>query len=192
MDYRELTEPGYLYVLAHPSDPLLVKVGRTIQKPEARLAQHNNDYSKIAGQIVLDTGQEWVLIEVLEVPDPVHAETAFWSAAYWHPFRGKPKFEVVRMSDEALKKGLHAARKAGIRPPKSSKKRVRNRAGMIEQLVGTSLSMIGDYRGLVRKVEFECSNGHKFTASPGLVANMRYCPFCEGKWYPACKTEDSA
>ena len=188
LTYADLTEPGYLYVLAHPSDPLLVKVGRTIQKPEVRLAQHNSDFSKIAGQIVLDTGQEWILIEVIEVPDPVNAETVFWRTACWHPFRGRPKVEVVQMSDEELQKGLDAARKAGVRPPRQKRKTpVKNREWMNKQFEGTSLKMIGHYRGLVTKVEFECSHGHVFKASPGLVVNEKYCPFCEGPWYPAYK-----
>lgn len=58
---------------------------------------------------------------------------------------------------------------------------------MVGQLERTSLTMIGHYRGLQTQVEFECMGGHVFKASPGLVANMKYCPFCEGKWYPAYK-----
>ena len=37
-DYRA----GYLYVLAHPSDPDLYKIGVTVLRPEKRLAQHNS------------------------------------------------------------------------------------------------------------------------------------------------------
>ncbi len=181
-----MAEPGYLYVLRHPSDPLLVKVGRTVQTPERRLAQHNGDFSKVAGQIVKETGQKWRLEKVIEVPDASYAEAVFWEVAHPHPFRGK--IEVTRMADGMLKMGLLAAREAGVRPsPKPRTKPVRNRDWMIKQLEGTNLTMIGHYRGLLTGVEFECSNGHVFKASPGLVANMKYCPFCEGPWYTAYK-----
>jgi hypothetical protein len=175
-----MAEPGYLYVLAHPSDPQLVKVGRTVQKPEARLAQHNSDFSKIAGQIVLDTGQEWILIEVLEVPDPVHAEAAFWRAAYWHPFRGSPKVEVVCISDEALQAGLDAARKAGVRPkPKPQRDHVyAYNAWMKKRLVGRGIVLVGHVRSKFGKANFRCSNGHEWRTVPNEVAQGKGCPHC--------------
>ena len=175
-----MAEPGYLYVLAHPSDPQLVKVGRTVQKPEARLAQHNSDFSKIAGQIVLDTGQEWILIEVLEVPDPVHAEAAFWQAAFWHPFRGRPKVEVVCMSDEALQAGLDAARKAGVRPkPKPQPDHVHAyNAWMKKRLVGRGIVLVGHVRSKFGKANFRCSNGHEWRTVPNEVAEGKGCPHC--------------
>jgi hypothetical protein len=37
---------GYLYVLAHPSDPDLYKIGVTILHPEKRLAQHNYNFEE--------------------------------------------------------------------------------------------------------------------------------------------------
>ena len=50
---------GYLYVLVHPSDPDLYKIGQTTCRPAERLAQHNSDYKKYVGQIVKETGQKW-------------------------------------------------------------------------------------------------------------------------------------
>lgn len=175
-----MSEPGYLYVLAHPSDPQLVKVGRTVQKPEARLAQHNSDFSKIAGQIVLDTGQEWISIEVLEVPDPVRAEAAFWQAASWHPFRGRPKVEVVCMSDEALQAGLDAARKAGVRPkPKPQLDYVyAYNAWMKKRLVGRGIVLVGHVRSKFGRANFRCSNGHEWRTVPNEVAEGKGCPHC--------------
>ena len=38
----EAMKSGYLYVLVHPSDPDLYKIGVTILRPEKRLAQHNS------------------------------------------------------------------------------------------------------------------------------------------------------
>src|SRR6266446_3633015 len=60
---------GYLYVLVHPSDPDLYKIGVTILHPEKRLAQHNRQHEEYAGQIVKVTGQKWELKTYLAVPD---------------------------------------------------------------------------------------------------------------------------
>ncbi|WP_436037029.1 GIY-YIG nuclease family protein [Variovorax paradoxus] len=38
-----MAKTGYLYVLVHPSDPDLYKVGVTILEPGERLAQHNQN-----------------------------------------------------------------------------------------------------------------------------------------------------
>ncbi|MBN2433827.1 MAG: GIY-YIG nuclease family protein [Spirochaetes bacterium] len=40
---------GYLYVLSHPSDPELYKVGQTTRHPEERLAEHNSSVIASAG-----------------------------------------------------------------------------------------------------------------------------------------------
>lgn len=81
---------GYLYVLVHPSDPDLYKIGVTILHPEKRLAQHNYHYEKHAGKIVKDTGRKWELKTYIAVPDPYWAEKAFWAATMVAdmPFRG--------------------------------------------------------------------------------------------------------
>jgi hypothetical protein len=64
---------GYLYVLAHPSDPYVYKIGVTIKKPEQRLAEHNTVYTELTGQIVKETGQKWELKQYIAVPDPYWA-----------------------------------------------------------------------------------------------------------------------
>ncbi len=71
---------GYLYVLVHPSDPDLYKIGVTILHPEKRLAQHNRHYEEYAGRIVKETSQKWELKTYIAVPDPYCAERAFWGA----------------------------------------------------------------------------------------------------------------
>src|SRR5690242_15187463 len=73
-DYRS----GYLYVLVHPSHPNLYKVGVTVLDPKKRLAQHNTQLDKAAGQMVRETGQKWELKTVIEVSDVYWAERAFW------------------------------------------------------------------------------------------------------------------
>ncbi len=170
---------GYLYVLVHPSDPDLYKVGQTTLHPEERLAQHNRNYKEYLGQIVKETGQKWELKTYIAVPDPYWAETTFWSATGIAdiPFRGG--IEVFPMNWETIQAGLDAAKKAGIRPPPKPRTRpIRNRGWMIKQLEGSGISMIGHYRGLQTGVEFQCENGHVFRQSPGRVAHDKSCPLC--------------
>ncbi len=167
---------GYLYVLVHPSDPRLYKIGVTTKPPEKRLTEHNCNYEEYAGQIVKETGQKWELKTYIAVPDPYWAEAAFWGATPFPdiPYRGG--IEVEKMEWELVQAGLDAAKKAGIRPPRI--KPVRNREWMINQLEGTGITMIGRYRGLVTGVEFQCQKGHVFKESSGLVANRKSCPCC--------------
>jgi len=108
-------KPGFLYVLIHPSDPRLYKIGQTTRHPEERLAEHNSQYDKYAGQVVKETGQKWELKTYIEVFDPYWAEKVFWQATPLAdiPFRGG--VEVVKMEWEWVKAGLEAAEKAGTR-----------------------------------------------------------------------------
>lgn len=55
---------GYLYVLVHPSDPDLYKIGVTVLHPEERLAQHNRDFEEYAGQIVKKTASVYSIAAV--------------------------------------------------------------------------------------------------------------------------------
>jgi len=57
-------KPGYIYVLTHPSNPDLYKIGVTILEPTKRLAQHNSDFTRAAGRVVNETGQKWELKEL--------------------------------------------------------------------------------------------------------------------------------
>lgn len=66
---RAPPRPGYLYVLTHQSDPELYKVGVTVLHPEVRMAQHNSQLGKPAGQVVQQTGQPCSLKTYVEVRD---------------------------------------------------------------------------------------------------------------------------
>lgn len=110
-------KPGYLHVLTHPSAPELYKVGVTILDPVKRLAQHNTQFDKAAGKIVQETGQKWAIAVVIEVPDPYHAEKAFWGATHWPNIPGTRGIEVLPMKWELVQKALDAAAKAGVRSP---------------------------------------------------------------------------
>jgi hypothetical protein len=170
-------KPGYIYVLVHPSDPDLYKIGRTTQRLERRIAQHNTDYAKEAGKIVKATGHKWELKEYIEVPDPVHAELVFWQAIGYGLVLFRDRVEIIRLDWKIVQDGLNAAKKAGVRPPPKPRL-VRNREWMLEQLEGTGITLIGHYGGLVRFAEFQCEAGHTFKESPGLVANFESCPLC--------------
>lgn len=170
---------GYLYVLVHPSDPKLIKVGITILKPEKRLAQHNRDDSELTGQIVKETGQKWILKECIAVVDPAWAESVFWGATPLVDIPFRQGIEVEKMEWKWVQQGLSAVKKAGIRPllkPRTTP--VRNREWMIKQLEGTGITMIGRYHGLVTTVEFQCAKGHVFKKSAGVVAYDKSCPMC--------------
>jgi hypothetical protein len=172
-------KPGYLYVLVHPSDPNLYKIGVTLLQPEKRLAQHNRDFEKYAGQIVNQTSQKWELKTYIAVPDPYWAEAIFWGATGLADMPGGVTIEVRKMEWKWVQAGLEAAKKAGARPPPRPRfGPVRNREWMINQLEGTGITMLGSYHGLVASTEFQCERGHVFKESPGVVANRKSCPCC--------------
>src|SRR5258706_8101662 len=108
---------GYLYVLVHPSDPDLYKVGQTTRLHQERLVEHNSNYSKHAGRIVKETGQKWELKTYIAVPDPNWAETVFWGATGLADIPFREGIEVARMEWKLVQAGLKAAKKAGVRPP---------------------------------------------------------------------------
>src|SRR5882762_6493360 len=140
---------GYLYVLVHPSDPDLYKIGVTVLPPEKRLAQHNSQLDKHAGRIVQATGQKWELKTYIAVPDPYRAERAFWGATPFPDFPFRGGIEVEKMKWQLVQQGLDAAAKAGIRPPPTPP-----------------------------GIEFQCEKGHVFHESPGVIANRKSCPCC--------------
>ena len=137
---------GYLYVLIHPSDSNLYKIGVTVLHPEERLAQHNRDFEKYAGQVVKASGHKWQLKTYIAVPDPYWAEKAFWGATPFPdiPFRGGG--EVERMEWALVQKGLDAAARAGVRPPPVPRTTpVKNRDWFVKQLEGSGITLVGRY-----------------------------------------------
>ena len=186
-DYRA----GYLYVLVHPSDPRLSKVGVTVLDPKKRLAQHNTQLDKAAGQIVRETGQKWELKTVIEVPDVYWAERAFWRVQPCVDFPFRRGVEVEWMMDwPQVEKGLAAAARAGVRPPQPPPRLVKGRAWVNAQLEGTGITLTEQHR--FRNVElvsvFQCVTGHVFTERAKEVLKRRTCPCCvdwdwaEGYW----------
>ncbi len=115
---------GFLYVLGHPSDPKLHKIGVTVRDPKIRIKQHNKNFKTYAGRIVLETGQEWQVKTIIEVEDVYWAEAVFWNATPLAdiPFRGG--VEVERLGWNYIEKALMAAQQAGVRPPSIKSKGV--------------------------------------------------------------------
>jgi hypothetical protein len=171
---------GYIYVLVHPSDPDLYKIGITTRNPEQRLAQHNSDYTQLTGRIVKETGQKWELKEYHAVPDPYWAEAVFWGATPLvdFPFRGG--IEVEKMDWEWVQAGLDAAKKAGVRPPPGplADYVYAYTVWMKKRLEGRDISLVGHVTSRSGKATFRCSNGHEWRTRSAHVAEGEGCPQC--------------
>jgi hypothetical protein len=168
---------GFLYVLVHPSDPNLYKIGVTTLPPERRLAQHNRQKETIAGAVVARTGEAWQLKTYIPVIDVYWAEKVFWATTPIADIPYRFGVETATLDWATVSRGLEAASRAGFRPLDGRAKR--DKSWMIAQLQGSGLTMLSAYRGLVTHVEFECDRGHVFRESPGLVARLKSCPCCE-------------
>lgn len=173
-------KPGYLYVLIHPSDPELFKIGQTTRTPEERLNEHNCNFSKIAGKIVRETGQKWILKTYIEVPDPYWAEAIFWNASPYAALPYRYGIEMQKMSWDKVEAALKAASKAGIRPAASplADYVYAYRAWMNKSLQGRGIKLLGEVKSKTGKSDFICSNGHKWRTTPILVAEGEGCPIC--------------
>lgn len=174
-----VVRPGFLYVLEHPSDPQLHKIGITVLQPEQRLAQHNSRHEEHAGRIVKETGQKWVIKTYIAVADTVLAESVFWSATGWTdiPYRGG--VEVVQMDWALVQVGLEAARTQQVRPPPATPPWVpAYNAWMNKHLEGRGITLLGDVRSKYGRSNFQCENGHQWRTRPNDVAHGRGCPEC--------------
>lgn len=173
-------KPGYVYVLVHPSDPNLYKVGQTTRHPEKRLVEHNSDFAKHAGRIVKETGQKWELKTFVSVPDTNWAESTFWSATGLADIPYRDGVEVARMEWSLVEAGLEAAKKAGVAPPPKVPDYVyANTAWMKKRLEGRGIALLGHVKskGSGRN-NFQCSDGHVWRTKPLHVAEGEGCPQC--------------
>ncbi len=171
---------GYLYVLVHPSDPNLYKVGQTTRHPEERLAEHNNNYEEYAGKLVKETSQKWELKTYITVSDPYWAETVFWGATPLGVIPFRQGIEVQKMEWEWIQAGLDAAKKAEVRPPpKPLPDHVyAYTAWMKKRLVGRDITLVGHVTSKSGKATFRCRNGHEWRTISAYVAEGKGCPQC--------------
>jgi hypothetical protein len=188
-------KPGFIYVLTHPSDSKLVKVGITTRNPKIRLKEHNTQFEKAAGKIVEESGQEWVIKECHAVEDTYNAESAYYQRSPLTEFAGGLKDEVMKLDGHIftwdwVTEGLEAAKKAGIRSDPSQapipKPKPKKGAQWIEeQLEGSGLKSLNGCGNGITKVAFECPMGHLFKISGRLLVNFPFCPVCEPERFDA-------
>ena len=168
-------------MLTHPSDPDLYKIGITTRTLQERLAQHNSDYSQLAGRIVKETGQIWELKEYHPVPDPYYSESVFWSTTRFVDIPYRRGVEIETMSWEEVEEALDAAKNAGLRPapPKQPDHIYAYTAQIRKRLEGRGIALIGYVRSIGSgKSDFRCINGHQWRTTPRLVGEGEGCPEC--------------
>lgn len=174
---------GYIYVLTHPSDPNLYKIGVTVLEPKKRLAQHNRDFAQYAGRVVKETGQEWELKGYHAVPDPYRAERAFWKLSKFADIPYLGGVEVMRMSWEEVQQNLEAAKNVCLpseQPPTPLPDHIyAYTASMKKRLEGRGITLLGHVKSMVSgKATFICDNGHQWKTRSMLVAEGEGCPHC--------------
>ncbi|WP_425991077.1 GIY-YIG nuclease family protein [Afipia sp. DC4300-2b1] len=172
---------GYIYVLVHPSDPNLFKVGQTTRHPKMRLAEHNSDFAKHAGRVVKETGQNWELKTYIAVPDTNRAESAFWGATHLADIPYLGGVEVQKMEWKTVEAGLKAAESAGVPPPTKPQPDYvyAYTAWMRKRLAGRDITLLGHVKSKISgRNNFRCSNGHEWRTIPRIVAEGEGCPRC--------------
>jgi len=186
---------GFIYVLIHPSDPNLIKVGMTTRNPKIRLKEHNTQFDKAAGKVVEATGQKWVIKEFYPVEDTYNAESAFFHRS---PLTEIPYIlgnELLKLDDKFItwdwvNQGLEVAKSVGIRrdtsqPPIPKPKPKKGAQWIEDQLKDSGLSPLKGFGNGIRKVAFECPNGHIFKLDGRTLVRFPFCPICEPERFDA-------
>ena len=162
------TIAGYLYLLSHPSDKNLFKVGVTRRKALIRLAEHNTQLEKAAGKVVKETGKLWELKEVIKVEDIYLAEHKFWKRSPLTELPYSFGNELVQgMPYQWIEEGLEEAKKAGRRsnpniPPIPKTTPLRGSVWIKAQLEGTGIEPLKSCGNGTMKAWFSCKKGHVF------------------------------
>lgn len=180
---------GFLYVLIHPSDQYLIKVGVTTRSPERRLKEHNSQFDTVAGKLVAETGREWVLKEFFPVEDIYYAESTFFHRPPLTEIPYVLSNELLNLDDKYLnwnwvKEGLEKAKSVGIRkdpsqPPIPKPIPKKGAEWVASQLKGSGLKPLKGYGNGITKVAFECLKGHVFRIGWRNLVRFPYCPVCE-------------
>ena len=186
---------GFIYVLTHPSDPYLIKVGMTTRSPNVRLREYNTQFDKVAGKVVEATGQEWILKEFYAVEDTYNAESAFFHRS---PLTELPYMlgdELVILDDGEMNwnwvnEGLEIAKAVGVRkdtsqPPIPKPKPKRGAKWIEAALRDSDLMPLKGYGNGMTKVSFKCSQNHIFRISGCNIVRFPFCPVCEPERFDA-------
>lgn len=184
-----VVKPGFIYVLTHPSDPNLIKVGMSTRSPQIRLKEHNSQFEKAAGKVVEATGKEWIIKEYFAVEDTYNAESTFFHRSPLTEMPYALSDELLKLDDRCINwnwinEGLELARSVGIRRDTSQapipKPKPKKGAQWIEaQLKDSGLKPIKGYGNGITKIAFECPNGHIFKISGYSLVRFPFCPVCE-------------
>lgn len=172
---------GFLYVLNHPSDPNLYKVGQTTRHPGERLVEHNSRYEEYPGKVVKESGQNWELKTFIAVPDVYWAEAAFWCSTGLADMPYRRGIEIAQLDLKAVQAGLKAAERAGVRPPPgpTADYIYANGAWMNKRIKGRGITLLGHVRSKCSgRSNFRCDNGHEWRTTPNDVAEGAGCPEC--------------
>ena len=195
-----LEQSGYLYVLSHPSDKDLFKIGITRRDPKIRLQEHNTQLDKAAGKVVAETGQHWILKEAVKVADVYLAENVFWQRTPVADIPHLRETELVKIAGTGgfdyqwILDGLEEAKKAKARSDTSIApipKTTPNRGAewIASQLVGSGIRPMKTVGNGTTKVWFVCSKDHQFKMSGyTLVGGYKQsrqpsCPVCSPERY---------
>ena len=172
---------GYLYVLFHPSDTDLYKIGQTASHPEERLVEHNCNHETYIGQVVKDTSQKWELKTYIPVPDSYWAEKVFWAATPLADIPFRREIDVEKMEWECVQAGLDAAKKAALRPnPPFHDWVYAYTRWMKKRLEGRDITLVGYVKSMVSgKANFRCRNGHEWRTRALHIAECKGCPLCQ-------------
>ena len=186
---------GFIYVLTHPSDPYLIKVGMTTRSPNVRLQEHNTQFDKVVGKVVETTGQEWILKEFCAVEDTYNAESAFFHRS---PLTELPYMlgdELVILDDgemnwDWVNEGLEIAKAVGVRkdtsqPPIPKPKPKRGAKWIEAALRDSDLMPLKGYGNGITKVSFKCSQSHIFRIAGCNIVRFPFCPVCEPERFDA-------
>jgi hypothetical protein len=186
---------GFIYVLIHPSDPYLIKVGMTTRNPKVRLNEHNTQFDKAAGKLVKATGQKWVIKEFFAVEDTYNAESAFFHRPPLSDIPYALSDELIKLDDthitwDWVNEGLKIAKSVGVRRETSKapipKPKPKKGAEWLEsQLKGSGLRPMKGYGNGITKVAFECPKGHVFKISDRSLVRLPFCPVCEPEQFDA-------
>ena len=186
---------GFIYVLTHPSDAYLIKVGMTTRNPNVRLREHNTQFDKVVGKVVEATGQEWILKEFCAVEDTYNAESAFFHRS---PLTELPYMlgnELVILDDgemnwDWVNEGLAIAKAVGVRkdtsqPPVPKPKPKRGAKWIEAALRDSGLMPLKGYGNGITKVSFKCSQSHIFRIAGCNIVRFPFCPVCEPERFDA-------